>query len=70
MLNGPLEHNALLAVSVIACVLGAIGLTAGMFMHYGCEDAAYTTFILSCGGSFFLIVGILVGNYTKWRSRR
>jgi hypothetical protein len=70
VLNGPLEHNALLAVSVVTCVLGAAGLTAGMFMHYGCEDCAYMTCILSCGGSFFLFVGMLVGNYTKWRSRR
>jgi hypothetical protein len=70
MLGGPLEHTALLAVSVIACGLGTLGLTIGMFMHYGCEDAAYMTCILSCGGSFLLFVGMLVGNYTKWHSRR
>jgi len=70
MLEGPLEHNALIAVSVLLCVLGAAGLTVGMFMHYGLPHSAYPTFILTSGGGLFIISGIAVGNYTKWRSRR
>ncbi len=70
MLAGPLEHNALLVISVLSCVLGALALTVGMFMHYGCEHYAYMTCILTTGGSLALFLGIAVGNYTKWRSRR
>ncbi len=70
MLEGPLEHNALIAISVLACLLGAAALTAGMFMYYGCPDYAYSTCILTIGGSLLLFLGIAVGNYTKWRSRR
>jgi len=60
----------LLLISVITCLIGAIALTVGMFMHYGCTDYPYQTCLLTAGGGVLIMVGIGVGNYTKWRCRR
>lgn len=70
MLGGRSQHNALIMVAIIASVLGAGALTIGMFMYYGCDYYPYGTCFFSCGGALLLLVGIGVGNYTKWRCQR
>ena len=70
MLRGREQHNALIAIAVSASVLGALGLTIGVFMHFGSEDHVYLTYGFCVGGSLSLCLGIAVGKYTKWRSRR
>lgn len=70
MLEGREQHNALIVIAVLASVLGALGLTIGVFMHFGLEAHEYLTCCCCGGGSLSLLLGIAVGNYTKWRSRR
>ncbi len=64
------RHTVLMEISVFASVLGALGLTIGVFMHYGSEDHVYLTCGFCGGGSLSLLLGIAVGNYKKWRLRR
>jgi hypothetical protein len=70
MLDGPEQHNALLVITVGLAALGALALTSGVFIHYGCEDSVYLSCGLCGGGGLSLLLGMTVGNYTKWRSRR
>ncbi len=70
MLRGREQHNALIAIAVSASALGALGLTIGVFMHYGSDEFTYLPCGLCGGGCLSLCLGIAVGKYTKWRSRR
>ncbi|MBT3191136.1 MAG: hypothetical protein HN341_01130 [Verrucomicrobia bacterium] len=70
MLEGRVEHNTLIVMSIILCLLGALALTIGMFMYYGSEFHTYTTCFMTGVGALLLILGLGTGNYTKWRCRR
>ena len=70
MLDGPEQRNALLVITVGLSLLGALALTIGMFVHYSCEYSTYLPCGLCCGGGLSLLLGMTVGNYTNWRSRR
>ncbi len=69
MLESRDEHVFLLVSSLICCVLGTVGLTAGLFMSYSPQ---YGNMALGTagGGAIMFLVGILIGKYTKWRSER
>lgn len=70
MLEDRSEHNMLAGIAALASVLGAILLTGGMFMYYGCDDYHNVTFFVTSGGGLLLLAGMGVGNYTKWRCQR
>ena len=70
MLGGRDKHKALIALAILSSILGALALTIGMFMHYGCEHYPYATCCMTSGGGLSILLGIGVANYSKWRSRR
>lgn len=71
MLEGPKEHDALILTSVVFCIAGAIALTIGLFITYGCDyvDDKLASGIAGTGG-ISIVIGMVIGNYTKWRSQR
>lgn len=69
MLDGRVQHDALIAASVVLCILGAIALTAGLFMSYCCEVCTTMHFVIASAGGISFLIGMGVGNYTKQRSR-
>jgi hypothetical protein len=70
MLNGRGEHTALLSISVICCIIGAIALTVGLFLFYMPEYSSITACWLESGGCLLFFVGMSVGKYTKHNSQR
>jgi len=70
MLGGREEHDALIFVSVILCILGTVALTVGLFVSYCGFEYYRASFVLSGGGASSVLIGIGVGKYTKWRSQR
>ncbi len=71
MLDGPVQHNWLILISVLTCAFGALCLTIGLFMHYGCdEEYAVMTCWLLLGGGVGIMLGMALGKFTKWHSRR
>ena len=70
MLEGRTEHDILIVTSVVFCVLGAIALTIGLFISYGYEEYHRVASGVAGGGGLSIVIGMSVGNYTKWRSQR
>jgi len=70
MLEGRVEHNTLISISVVSCILGAIALTVGLFVFYGCERLYNVAACCAGSGGVLIISGMVVGQYTKWRSER
>ena len=69
MLDGKVQHDALIATSVVLCGLGAIALTAGLFMSFCYEECAMKSLAIAGLGGISFMTGMGVGNYTKKRSR-
>ena len=70
MLEGREEHNALILISVILCMLGAIALTVGIFVSCCSENYDQISCILSGSGGLSVVMGMGVGKYTKLKSQR
>jgi len=70
MLESRVEHDTLIIVSIALCVLGAMALTIGLFISYGIEEYAGVASGVAGGGGLSIVIGMTVGNYTKWRSQR
>jgi len=70
MLNGREEHNALISISIICCILGAIALTVGLFLFYAPEFSSITACWMESSGGLLFFVGMSVGKYTKRNSQR
>ena len=70
MLESRFEHDTLILVSVVLCVVGAIALTIGLFLSYGYEQCGRVASGVAGAGGLSMVGGMVVGNYTKWRSQR
>jgi hypothetical protein len=70
MLNGREEHNTLLLIAVICCILGAGSITIGIFIFYMLEHHCTAACLFESGGSLLFFIGMSVGKYTKRNSRR
>ena len=70
MLGGRVEHDSLILISVVLCIVGAIALTIGLFMSYGLEEYTRLASGIAGSGGLSIVIGMSVGNYTKWRSQR
>ena len=70
MLNSRKEHGTLISISVLCCLGGVVTLTVGVFISCTNEKLALKSFELAVAGAVLFLCGMLVGQYTKRRSRR
>ena len=70
MFNGRIEHQSFVALAAALCIVGAALITAALFLLQLSLEACYSPIVLGGVGAIFLLGGLGVGTYVRYRMTR